>query len=124
MEKKRDEHVRARVCVQQASKMSASFSSLYVVPQDSYDKYLKQQKTKGVFPSAKTVKVQQLNINEAEQINNMNSPAADKKEGKSSSSKNNGPPSVSSELQRDLEEVTEHLNQVREREEARGNLLN
>ena len=109
----------------------SSFSSLYVVPQDSYDKYLKQQQqqqsqqSKGVFPSAKTVKVQQLNINEAEQINNMNSPAADKKEGKSSSSsKNNGPPSVSSELQRDLEEVTEHLSQVREREEARGNLLN
>ena len=109
----------------------SSFSSLYVVPQDSYDKYLKQQQqqsqqSKGVFPSAKTVKVQQLNINEAEQINNMNSPAADKKEGKSSSSKNNGPPSVSisNELQRDLEEVTEHLSQVREREEARGNLLN
>ena len=71
----------ARACA--AGKMS-SFSSLYVVPQDSYDKYLKQQKStsKGVFPSAKTVKVQQLNINEAENINNINSPGSgDKKRG-------------------------------------------
>ena len=73
----------------------SSFSSLYVVPQDSYDKYLKQQKStsKGVFPSAKTVKVQQLNINEAENINNINSPGAaagsgDKKRGEKAAGMN------------------------------------
>ena len=106
----------------------SSFSSLYVVPQDSYDKYLKLQKStsKGVFPSAKTIKVQQLNINEAENINNNSGGSEDKKRGEKRSGSGDEQPSLSvtNDLQRDLEEVTEHLNQVREREEARGNLLN
>ena len=83
----------ARACA--AGKMS-SFSSLYVVPQDSYDKYLKLQKStsKGVFPSAKTIKVQQLNINEAENINNNSGGSEDKKRGEKRSGSRDEQPSL------------------------------
>ena len=101
------------------------------MPQDSYNKYMEHKK--GVFPAVKTVKVQQLNINDAKNINNSNYPAGNE-EGKKKpdTAKPVSPPppppandsSEDNNLAQDLRGINEHLNEVIENTAARSNLLN
>ena len=45
----------------------SSYTELYAVPQDSFDKYLRY--CMGNFPNVRNLKVQQLNFNEAKKLN-------------------------------------------------------
>ena len=132
-----------------------SYSSLYAVPRETYDRYM-QSKNGSTLPAVKSLKLQQINFNKAEKIQN-NAPINDEeKKGKSAKVKDKkrrlststtytdnedsnqlddslsisaiAPPADGSANQgantADIEEVSTHLNNIREMNNARVNILN